>query len=519
VKRLRRPPLSILLCALGALAGSAPAPAPEVGALLDHHAAAYGFSREQSPAQALHVLADLEGLGLHGQLESWSEPPLRVRTRLELGPLRIESGFDGEKGWIRDRNGAVREAEGRERSGMQLDALIQTGAYVLRRPPLGLERALDLSDSARVELRLRPLLGEELRLYLDPTSHRLIESRWHNGQAEEVTRYLAHEWFGERLLASRIELSQTRDLRLTATLRTAEFAEPRGADFYRMPHVAEFTDVRLGEDGTSGWLPMLGDGKHILLAGSVGELEGRFLLDTGAGSNVLDAQVAAKLGLTGAGLIDAVGVAGAERASFVPVASVRLGEMELTNQSWITLDFGELRKALGDDVLGVLGYDTLSRLVAQIDYRKRVVRFLGRSAFQTPSEAVSLPLRLDLNVPTLRVRIAGKDAWVHVDTGSDNTLDLAAPYVAEHKLLDGQTDLAPANLLGLGGVGISQSGQLRDFVLGPFHYETLTTYFHSGGGGVFEHLDVAGILGAGVLSDYELWFDYAQRTLWLRAAS
>ena len=517
--RTRRRPFAILVSLLGSFAAATSASSADVAAILDHHAAAHGLSRETAPSHALHVVADLEGLGMSGHLESWSEPPLCVWTKLELGPLRIESGFDGQKGWIRDRNGAVREAEGREHSGLQLDALIQSGAYVLRRPPLALERRLNLSDSTRVELILRPLLGEELRLFLDPYSHRLLESRWHNGQTEEVTRYLAHEWVEERLLPSRLELSQTRELRLSARLRSAEFAPPRGPEFYRMPESTEFADVRLGEDGTSGWLPMLGDGGHILLDGQVGELRGRFLLDTGAGSNVLDLQVAEKLGLVSVGAIEAVGVAGAEKASFVQVDRVRLGNLELVNQSWITIDFGKLRAALGEDILGVLGYDTLNRLVAQIDYPKRAVRFLARRAFETPIEAVSLPLRMDLNVPTLRVRIAGKDAWVHVDTGSDNTLDLAAPYVQEHKLLDGRSDLAPSNLLGLGGVGNSQSGELRDFVLGPFHYETITTYFHEGGGGVFEHLDVAGILGAGVLSKYELWFDYAQRTLWMRAAS
>jgi hypothetical protein len=55
--------------------------------------------------------------------------------------------------------------------------------------------------------------------------------------------------------------------------------------------------------------------------------------------------------------------------------------------------------------------------------------------------------------------------------------------------------------------------------MGPFEYDDFTAYFHEAGDGIFENRSVAGILGAGVLADFECWFDYSRHTLWLRSLS
>lgn len=510
-------PLLIFSLAVAAAPASASLGEVSIEALLDHHAAAHGLPRDDALPGARHLVAQLEAFGLSGTLESWSEHPLRQWTRLELGPMVLETGFDGSRGWIRDRNGLLRRAEGPEENGLLLEALLATGAYVLRAPPVALRRSVvDVSDST-VSVRLQPLLGDAEILVLDARNHRLLESEWNSGQFDERTRYEDYAWRSGLLVAEKTLLQLGDSLEFRATLESFEIGEARGAEFYRMPEEEAARRIVLSEITDSGPLPMVGDGHHILIDGSIGDESGAFLLDSGAGSNVIHAGRLESLGLDALGAIEAMGVAGSQRASFVDIDEVDLKGLQLIEQNWMSLDFSGLEFALGHRLLGVLGYDTFFQLITHVHYGERWVRFYDVEDFEAPEGAIGLPLRLDANLPTIEVEIEDIRAWVHVDTGSDNTLDLARPFVEAHALLENRGELSESGVIGLGGVGHSQKGSLRSFSMGPFEYADFTAYFHEAGNGIFENRSVAGILGAGVLSDFECWFDYSRATLWLRS--
>jgi len=512
-------PLLSLLSITAALRASASVADVDLEAVLDHHAAAHGLPRDEALVDARHVVANLDAFGMTGRLENWSEHPLRSWTRLELGPMVLETGYDGNNGWIRDRNGLVRKAEGLEENGLLLEALVSTGAYVLRRPPIAMRRDLLAVSDSTVSLFVEPLLGEAEILLLDAHSHRLLESRWNSGQFDERTSYTDYDWMSGLLMPRRTLLQMGDQFEFRATLVEFERAEARGADFYRMPDATARNQILLSQATDSGRIPMIGEGHHILLHGSIGEESGNFLLDSGAGSNVIHEGRLEKLGLASLGAVEAMGVAGSQRASFVDIAEVDLLGLRLLQQSWMSLDFSELEFALGHPLLGVLGYDTFFQLITHVHYGERWVRFYDVGQFVAPEDAIPLPLRLDANVPTIEVSIEGIPAWVHVDTGSDNTLDLARPFVELHHLLTDRGQLGESGVAGLGGVGKSQRGSLRDFRMGPFEYDDFTAYFHEAGDGIFENRSVAGILGAGVLADFECWFDYSRHTLWLRSLS
>lgn len=496
------------------------APAVSLEELLERHAQAHGFPRTEPDPRAIHFEATVEAFGLAGRLETWSEPPVRIWTRLELGPLTLESGFDGTHGWILDRNGALREAAGAERAGMLLDALIQTGGYVLHEPPVPLQRdAIEADgDPTTVELRLHPLGSDPQTLVLDATTYQVRSTHWHTGQAIERTVYDDHRWVEGLLLPHHLIIHVGSNTTLDVTVVRVERTAPRGEVAYAPPRSGAPQDVRFREGSDSGPLLMSGGGDHILLRGRInGRHEGTFLLDTGAGGNILHQQRLSQLGLTPSGDVEATGVAGEARASFVDVDLFELGNLSLLGQSWMALDFTNLEPVLGSDVLGVLGYDALSRVVVEIDYLTRTVKLSDPGSFRPRPDAVPIPLRLDSNVPTAQVQINGRPGWVHVDTGSNNTLDLTGPFVEEHRLLETQEELTASGLVGLGGLGRSLRGRLDHLQLQAFEFEGLPVYFHEEGEGIFANRAVAGILGAGILRQFHCAFDYSRSTLWLVA--
>jgi len=220
------------------------------------------------------------------------------------------------------------------------------------------------------------------------------------------------------------------------------------------------------------------------------------------------------LGLETLGEVEAMGVAGRVTARFVAPEAVAVGGVDLPDQSWMSLDFGPVGDALGGDLIGVLGYDTFRQLVVEIDYQGRWVRFHDPTRYRPPPEAMAVPIRLDANIPSARVALNGEEAWVHLDTGSDNTLDLTRPFLSAAGLAATLPSLGRSGLIGVGGHGDAERVRLDDLELGGYGFEALEALVHEDGSGVASS-DVAGVLGAGVLSRFHCVFDYSRSTLWL----
>lgn len=453
----------------------------------------------------------MQAFGLTGTLEVWTEPPLRIATRLDLGPVVLENGFDGEDAWIRDRNGGVRDAVAAERAGLLLDALIGTGAYVLHDPPIPLHRRARRGVDGEPELILAPADSEGQVLVLDPETYALRRSRWRGATGPEQTVYGDFRRVEGMLLPHRLRMQVGGAMELLAEVTSYRFVEPRGASAYARPDATPTWQLA---GRSSALLPMRGLGTHILLMGRVGDHEGEFLLDSGAGGNVLDDSVVDALGLPTVGEVEATGVAGRVTARFVEPRGVSVGEVDLPDQSWMSLDFGPVGDALGADLIGVLGYDTFRHLVVEIDYQARGVRFHDPATFTPPEAAIAVPIRLDANIPSARVALNGEEAWVHLDTGSDNTVDLVRPFLVSTDLLTTMPSLGASGLIGVGGHGQSERVRLDDLELGGYGFETLDAFVHEDGSGVAS-ADVAGVLGAGVLSRFHCVFDYSRSTLWL----
>ncbi len=517
--------------AAGALAllllGSAvPAAAvPTVDALLDRHARAQGLSREEADPRCEHSVARLDAFGLQGRLETWSQAPLFVRSRLELGPLTLQTWFDGESGWIADRNGAHRPAEGPELEALQQEALVATGAYVLQHPPVPLRRwtVEEDGDSSTIELRIQPLLGEAQTLILDAETFLLRGTRFDAGQGEQVARILDFLEADGRQVVRRAELSLGPQMTVLSELVEHEWIDARPADFYRPGTVLMPQDLRFERRDRPVELALEGDGLHLLVHGRItpGDAadprEGLFLVDTGAGANVIDRTLAEEMGLRPEGRIPAQGVGGSADAGFVHLRRVDLGGLHLLDQSWVSVDLSDVAAWFDRPLLGVLGYDLLERVILDVDYPEGVLRIWPHDAWHAPEDASEIALRMDANVPSVRARIEGIDGWLHVDTGSNGGLDLSNRFVHEHALLDGRATQDSGGLLGVGGRSETRSGVVEHLELGGFILENVPTGFHEAEDGLFAVAKISGIVGAQVLSRWRCVFDYRGRRAWFIA--
>lgn len=515
--------LIALLLALAATASPASAAATSLDSLLTAHADSMGLSRAAIDPRCWVVSEEISGLGMSGRMRTWVQPPASVRSRMELGPLTIETWFDGRQGWLSDRNGASRPAEGTELDGMLVQALFSTGAWLLENPPVPLAFARDgeASTDTTLVLVVEPLLEEPLRIELDRRTLLPRRTVFETADGEQRQTFDEWGWYeGVRVaLSSDIELAGL--VSLHSHLLTVERIAPRPPSFFRPgeDEVASLPDD-VHFDRAVVEAPLVDGGLHLTVQGFVTDTTGTenpvlFLVDTGAGANFIDLEVARRLGLAGQGDVPTLGVGGHARSTFVQVPALRIGDVHLREQSWMASDFGDIRAWFDQPPSAVLGYDFLSRTVLEVDYPARRLRLHDPTHFVAPESGVALPLRMDANVPSIQVSVEGHPGWVHVDTGSNSALDLAGPFVEANGLLRGRPTEPVGGLRGVGGMALTRRGEVSTLEFGSIRLEDVRTGFNEAERGIFARDDIAGILGAEILSRYRCIFDYPGRTLWL----
>jgi hypothetical protein len=116
----------------------------------------------------------------------------------------------------------------------------------------------------------------------------------------------------------------------------------------------------------------------------------RFLLDTGAQSNQIDAVLAGKIGLTPAFRVDLETAAGAIRVAGARVDDIALGSARVGNQEFLFTTLEGIH-AISRDIQGVLGQEFLSRFDYRLDLHARTLDFdaPSPSGDRIPTERVS----------------------------------------------------------------------------------------------------------------------------------
>ena len=503
---------------------AAPAAASSLDSLLSAHADSMGLSREQIDDRCWYLVEDISGLGLTGTVETWAQAPASVRTRMQLGPLTVESWFDGQRGWLSDRNGASREAVGNELDGMLVQALFSTGAWLLEKPPVPL--AFARVDSAGTDSTLvlvcEPLLEKPLRIELDTRTLLPVSTTFRTADGAQKQTFLEWRWHEGIRVSSRSSLDLGGLVSLETRLVSVERLERQPHEFYRpqgdSPGTTLPDDIRFGAPVIEA--PLVEDSLHLTVRGFITDAEGYeipviFLVDTGAGANFVDDGVARRLGLEGVGEVPTLGVGGRAESSFVRVPALRIGEVRLLEQSWMASDFTTIRSWFTNPPAAVLGYDFLSRTVLEVDYAGRILRLHDPGEFVAPENAIAIPLRMDANIPSIEVLIEGHPGWVHVDTGSNGALDLTQPFVEAFSMLEGRDTETAGGLRGVGGTARSRRGKVDRLEFGGLVMEQVTTGFNESETGIFSRDDIAGIIGAELLSRFHCFFDYPGQVLWL----
>jgi predicted aspartyl protease len=235
-----------------------------------------------------------------------------------------------------------------------------------------------------------------------------------------------------------------------------------------------------------------------------------FLLDSGAGGLAIDPGVAHQLGLTSYGRSNQT-IGGEVDVSRTRIPELDIGPLKLHDVAFSVIPMSYY--ADGVRIVGILGCDFIASAVVGIDFQRSTVTLYPSSFDPHALGMFTLPLQMDDGVPRVQASFEGVPGFFLVDTGATGTVAYDT-YVK--KLKSSQPLDEGASLNAIGGTVSAQLKQLTDLQFGGIHFGDALVFVPSSS--TFNLSDYDGILGRDVLSQYQLFFDYAKRQLYIKPA-
>jgi hypothetical protein len=167
----------------------------------------------------------------------------------------------------------------------------------------------------------------------------------------------------------------------------------------------------------------------------------RFFLDTGAGTTVLDGDLAKELGLA---ILDSTRLGDpvnpqAIRAGVVKLASIEIGAARFEGVRAVTWDRSTLRPGEGAP-RGVLGIGVFHDVLLALDYPKSQLR-LKTGMLPEADGARILAYRSPHGIPVIPVSVGGRTWDAHLDSGSPSTFNLPLAEKDSVRLLTEPTEV------------------------------------------------------------------------------
>jgi hypothetical protein len=423
------------------------------------------------------------------------------------GPMGQSSGTDGKTDWARDWSGTARVLVLGDRAQGELERMFATGAWTTAGDRLAFEGAarrdgddlvLDFAHADRVvtgTIRLDPgTLFPRAVSYSSGTT----PFRWTYGVFADSGGF-AFPARVEYEQGGRVQSFQTgtveRLQKVDATAFAPRTGAPRDARFD--PKIPPALEVKVARSGHVLVHPLV-DGKDL----------GWFIFDTGAGTNCIANDVTGQLGTEPFGEIAALGVGGRVAAQFWHAKELRLGPVTVDAPVFIGLDLAFLEQPFGVRVGGILGYEFLSRCVAELDMQAGSIALHDPACYALPEPGRWEELIVYNRHPCVRARFEDHEGVFNIDTGAaGDTVTFHYQAVADLELVAGRETRA-SQAGGVGGSVATKVGKLASFRLGGRDLGAIEASFAQEDKGAFADDYVAGNIGGKLLQPFRMVFDY-----------
>ncbi|HEV8502621.1 MAG TPA: PDZ domain-containing protein [Casimicrobiaceae bacterium] len=503
-----------VLCALLALSAKADEPLDPMAVLGAAKAATGGSAWNDLRYQ--HSRVTLATGGLAGTVERWSEFLTgRSYLRYELGPTSGAAGFDGTAGWTQDAHGDARRESGGAARELAVNAAYRDQLafwFPARHPATIVVKSREHADDADfIVVAVTPQGGREFDLWINADTHLIERMTEREAEAMRTEYYMDFREVQGVRVPFRVRATRG-DPRYDEiiTIDALDFEAPATpVDFARpAPPPADYT---FPAGTTSVEIPFTLANGHIYIdARFNGKPPVRLLLDT-SGANVIAAESLKALGF------QASAKASAGDIDRVDIATLDVGGIVLAHQSFASVPLqAHLARVEGvERAAGLIGYELFRRFPIRIDYDRQRITLYAPAQWKYDGGGVRVPLRFRQNVPTVDGSVDGLPGAFDLDTASRASLTLSAPFAAAHGLAtkySATTEVVAG--IGVGGPARAMLARAQKLTLGDVAIPAPVTLLSTATSGALADPAVGGDVGYGVLSRFNLVFDYADQVVW-----
>lgn len=487
-------------------------------AILDRHVAAIGGWKALDAVRNSHSKGTvvIEGAGLEGTIENWSQVPDKSRQELDLKVIKQVSGDNGQFAWRVDQNGKLMPArDAATLKERQLGMLMAKRAH-LKRGSKQFTVTLDRVDTANgstcyVIKTTNTINSFVFYDFIDTTSYLPIkgivikpegETQTSNNDFRKVNGVLVpFEMHQLELPTGQKSTIKLTSLETNVAMDPALFEPPpEQKKDYRFPPGKSVVEVPFKFIESHIYLPLTIHGKTKL-----------WVLDSGAEWSVVESEFAGELGLELKGEMIGQGSTSTVGVSFATLPAFEVNGLAYDSQKVAAISINDMfRKSMGFEIGGILGFDFLSRLVTRIDYAHEILAFYEPDSFKYDGDGVVLDIPVTKgNMFQLQIEVDRQyqGLW-DLDLGATG-LDFFYSYANEHGLL-GKAKVSRMSF-GAGGGQITAMAKFKRVDFAGYTVPDLIIGIPTAKGtGSFSREETVGNAGNELFRHFTLYLDYSR---------
>ncbi|KAA3602112.1 MAG: PDZ domain-containing protein [Calditrichaeota bacterium] len=488
--------------------------------ILANHFEAVGGLENLKKEKSSYFEAEIEilGTGLKGTLKSWNELPIKSKTVTDLTVFKETEGDNGEFFWKADANNKVQiskdESKEKERQNKRLLAEFEHLNQNSKFFKLSFEGIQEVEGKETYVLKTQSLVDESVNFDFYDCQNFMLLKNEKDEENDKVETFFSDyksvngilKAFTQKTIIKAI--GQTTEIRIKKFETNLEFEEGTFEPPEKDADDFEFLENNCVEDISFKFLH-----NHIYLKVKLNGTESLWVLDSGASVTVIDSVFAEKMNLTLEGKVQGKGLSGLVEVSFVKLPPLEIGGLHFKEQKVASIEIASLfRKTIGLEVVGILGFDFLSRLVTKIDYANEKISFYHPKTFAYKGNGTVLETPLKNRMLKAEMTVDGKFSgkW-NVDLGAGGS-SFHFPFAKENNLFERE---------GVERISMGADGQLKsktikfsDFEFGGFKVENPKFSVHEDVKvGAFADKEFVGNLGNNVFRNFVLYLDYESQKM------
>lgn len=266
--------------------------------------------------------------------------------------------------------------------------------------------------------------------------------------------------------------------------------------------------------------------KYVLFHAKMGVAKDSltFFFDTGATTCLLDSTQAVKNNIQPNFQQEVEGAGGKTTYLFAKNQSLKLNpKTQLDSLDFVITDLSRLKKSLGKNFDGIMGYALIKQYVTQINFdQKTISLYTNVHQLDTTNYSVlNFNFKNGIPIPQFDVSITLKNGTTYTDTvffdsGAGLSLLVNTPFAKKNNLIQNIGKFIPTSNNNLSKQSFQVDASIAKIKIGNYTFSDLPISIADDQTGVSSFEGYLGILGSEIINRFNLILDYAQHKIYLK---